>query len=213
MHSINRCKWNSDKRILTTPEDEEEANKQALVDAAWYKDTFGDFLEGKVKKGKGKKVYVDPENLYDLDGDESSKSIRQKPGSKPTIRGYEGSPGAPTFQVGEKQRKKREAEVEPIDVGMEDKVDDDADATDSVNYGNLTREELIELAKKLKQTSVSTKPTDSAPNSGSRSLPTSDEEESRMAAPLGPPPLALVLSFLKSVRMGPVADSWHQLPP
>jgi hypothetical protein len=166
-HTARHCKWDKDKKILTTPEDEEEAKTKALEEAAWYNDAFGDFMD-KTSKKKGQPKYTDPENIYDLDGVHSVKTINQKPGS---VKGYGGSPGAPTFQVGGNKKQPADKGGETIEI--DDDVDDDMSA-----LSNLSRDELI---ARLKEARVSPKPTGSAPDSGSKrshSKTSGDEESS-----------------------------------
>ncbi len=76
------CKWKKEKRELIIPEDEKDTNTPQLKNAEWFIDSFGEFLKSIGEKGKtkGKKEYVAPENLYDLNGADSFKSTSQKPG-------------------------------------------------------------------------------------------------------------------------------------
>ncbi len=59
------------------------------------------------KKKAAEKQYADPENIYKLDDEKSVDTIHPKSGSEEKDTGYGGSPGAPAFKVGGKQRKKR----------------------------------------------------------------------------------------------------------
>ena len=149
--SAARCKWDKATRVLTTPEDEEDEKKQSMEQAAWYKDDYSHYMANSPKKNKGDKIYTDPENVYDLDGTHSVKTIHERPGS-----GYGGSPGAPTFQVGGKQKQQASKEGGAIDVDAED--DDDMSA-----LSNLSKEDLI---ARLRNASVSSQPMGSAPTSG-----------------------------------------------
>ena len=97
-HWAAQCTWDKDKRILTTPGEKKKKEEKAMEDAAWYKDKFGEFMDSPKKK-KGKQIYTDPENLYDLDGTHSVKTISAKPCEDKV---YGGTPGAPAFRVGRK---------------------------------------------------------------------------------------------------------------
>ena len=39
-HNLAKCKWNKEKKMLTTPEDEERAKEAAMQNAAWYKNNL-----------------------------------------------------------------------------------------------------------------------------------------------------------------------------
>ena len=114
---------------------------------------------------KGTTTYTDPKNIYNLDGTHSVKTMTDRPGSK-----YDGSPGAPTFQVGGQQKQQqggeRSKEGEAIEVGND--TDDNMSA-----LSNLSKEELI---ARLRKASVSPQPTGSAPASGKR-RPRSDSSD------------------------------------
>ncbi len=73
-----------------------------MEEAAWYNNAFGDVMESPKKKGKSNQKQMDPEDVYKLGDDHSIKSIHNCPGSNE--KGYGGSPGAPSFQVGGKQQ-------------------------------------------------------------------------------------------------------------
>ena len=113
------------------------------------------------KKKKGKQTYTDPENLYDLDGTHSVKSISAKPRGDKL---YGGTPGAPAFRVGGKQNNQEGKTAESISV---DSDDEDASNTSgsSDDISKLSKEELIQ---RLRNASVSTKPKGSAPTHRSR---------------------------------------------
>ena len=113
------------------------------------------------KKKKGKQTYTDPENLYDLDGTHSVKSISAKPRGDKL---YGGTPGAPAFRVGGKQKKQDGKAAESINVDSDDK-DTSNPSGPSDDISKLSREELIQ---RLRNASVSTKPKGSAPTNHSR---------------------------------------------
>ena len=41
-NEVDNCKWDEEKLVLTTPQDEENAKAAMLEQAAWYKDAFGE---------------------------------------------------------------------------------------------------------------------------------------------------------------------------
>ena len=159
-HSAAQCTWDKDKRILITPDDKKKEKEKALEDAAWYKDKFGEFMDSPKKK-KGKQTYTDPENLYDLDGTHSVKSISAKPRGDKL---YGGTPGAPAFRIGRKQKKQDGKAAESINVDSDDE-DASNPSGSSDDISKLSKEELIQ---RLRNASVSTKPKGSAPKHRSR---------------------------------------------
>ena len=79
---------------------------------------------GKWKQDK-QKAFIDPENLYNLNGAYSAKSLCVKPGqNKTTEKEYGGSPGAPSFCVGNNktQQEVKQDEVIEIDIDEDSKV-------------------------------------------------------------------------------------------
>ena len=111
-------------------------------------------MDSPTKKGKNKEKQLDPEDIYKLGDDHSVKSIHKRPGGDG--KGYGGSPGVPTFQVGGKQKEKSKA------ARGKDEEAQEQDEEDDLNL--LSKSELI---KRLSQ--LSTKQKGSSPNSGSRS--------------------------------------------
>jgi hypothetical protein len=167
-HTANDYQWDEDKKRLIIPESKhDKANN--IEEEDWYTDVFGDFmntLEGGKKKNKGgRRSFIAPEELFDLDDAGSVHSIRQKPGAKlkATNSGYGGSPGAPTFQVGGNKKHKGEEDVETVEINSDDGEKAGAAATAPNNLEELSREELLELLRKAKLSSQST---GSAPDSG-----------------------------------------------
>ena len=102
---MQECKWDKKTKILTTPDDEENAKAQALEEAAWYKDKFAAHTSGKGTSG-GKKQFAAPEMLYDLDGAHSVQTLHEWPG-----KGYADMPGAATINLGDKFREKEVVNV------------------------------------------------------------------------------------------------------
>ena len=164
LHEAKHCTWDSKTRVLTTPKDEEEKKNKAIEEAAWYNDVYSELMASPKKGGRkgGDKVYTDPENIYDLDGENSVKTLSQKPGSR-----YGGSPGAPTFRVGQGKKAAQEKDGDVIDV----------DAGDDVSVlSTLSREELI---RRLREANLESNQKGSAPNSAEdkRSQSESDSGE------------------------------------
>ena len=68
------CKWESDRMTITTMDDEKDGELYEKMETAdWFKDELG-----LVSGGKKKKNYVNPELLYDLDGDRSIKTLHER---------------------------------------------------------------------------------------------------------------------------------------
>ena len=66
IHEMVHCTWDAQTLTLTTPKDAAAAKKKNIEDAAWYQKDFGSHIK---KKGKEKKEYVAPEDVYNLDDD------------------------------------------------------------------------------------------------------------------------------------------------
>ena len=96
LHSMGACTWNSETNVLSTPDDIEQQKEQDIEAAAWYKDEFGDHMKDKERKAK--KQYAALEQFYDLDGTHSVQTIHVCAAGK----GYAGTPGAATFNLGDK---------------------------------------------------------------------------------------------------------------
>ena len=180
-HTADEYLWDKDKKRLIVPESK-LPKADDIENEDWHIDVFGDFmstLEGGKKKRGGKKNYIAPESLFDIDDEGSTTTIRQKPGEKPkaTNSGYGGSPGAPTFQVGGNKKKEGEMEVVTVDVDSDDEEVEDAAATASDNLEDLPRDELIKLVRNAQ---ISSHPTGSAPDRGNGwdQSESSEEEES-----------------------------------
>jgi hypothetical protein len=52
VNAITRCKWDKEKKVLTTPEDEANEKMRALEKAAWYNNMFGEHMVDAGKKEK-----------------------------------------------------------------------------------------------------------------------------------------------------------------
>jgi hypothetical protein len=122
-NELDNCKWDPEKLLLTTPQDEEAAKVAALEQAAWYKDAFGGTAFDMSKKEKRRQLGAS--ELEDLHAECSVKTVTKKPGR------YEGSPGAATFVVG----KKKGTESTNADGGKADNLD------------NLSRDELLRMLR------------------------------------------------------------------
>jgi len=107
MSEVDQCKWDAEKLVLTTPQDEENERNASLEQAAWYKDAFGENAFDMSKKEK--KRQMGEEELEDLHADCSVKTVTKKPGR------YDGSPGAETFVVGQKKGSKNTAVGSKVD--------------------------------------------------------------------------------------------------
>ncbi len=74
VRAVPMCKWDSNTRTLTTPEDEiHKSEIRAFEVAAWFKDEFGI-----LKKGAKSLPCPLPEELFNLDSATSIKTIRNQ---------------------------------------------------------------------------------------------------------------------------------------
>ena len=136
---VKNCVWDEQTRTLTTPADAEEEKKKKMEEAAWYSDVFGDNMLDMSRQEKAS--FAQKEALEELHCDHSYKSIHQKKGN------YVGSPGAESFQVGQRQVGTAGEDEEMADEGFE----------------NLSPAELIAM---LKRHNISPRgPVGSPPNS------------------------------------------------
>jgi uncharacterized membrane protein YgcG len=141
LNGIDKCVWDKEHWILSTPEDAENKKLKAMEEAAWYNDEFGEHMVDLSRKEK--REYANKEALAELHGDHSYKSIHQKKGN------YVGSPGEQSFQVGGKEKPLEEDEEE-----------------DGEEYKNLSPAELIAL---LKQHNITPKGAVGSPPNSERS--------------------------------------------
>jgi hypothetical protein len=95
VREIKNCEWDKDKRVLTTPEDAHNAKLEAMEQAAWYKDAYGENVFDMSKKERSTKFSA--MELEDLHAANSVKTASKKAGR------YEGSPGVESFLVGQKK--------------------------------------------------------------------------------------------------------------
>ena len=130
VQAIDSCQWNTEIRVLTTPQDEDNERLAVMESVAWYKDAFGANVFDMSKKEKPKQLSA--RELEDLHAEHSVKTAGKQPGR------YEGSPGVETFVVG--QRKGSQSS------GAKPKVADE-------DLEKFTKEELLELLRKTKITS------------------------------------------------------------
>ena len=164
IRATKECTWDKATRVLTTPADEEEAQKAKLEEAAWYVDAFGEVMDSPKKgKKKGKGKQTNPEDVYNLGDDHSVKTLHERPGK--TKKGYGGSPGVPTFQVGRKTADgKGVTSTESIDLDSDMEVEGG-----TISLNQLSKEELIQRLQRLS--------TGSAPASGMQSHSMASDEE------------------------------------
>ena len=121
---IGRCSFDSESGKLSTPRDAEEERKKSLESQAWYKDEFGDHMEGKSKKMP--REFANEEMMYEHGGAKSVVSVHERPGK------YEGSPGAPNIQL-----------------GRPDVVEPNQDDDDISVLSTWSRERLLEKVKQM----------------------------------------------------------------
>ena len=85
-----------DRTYFYTPgEKEEQENSADIESAACYRDKVGDHMVDNKKKSKSQ--YTAAEALYDLDGNQSVKTIHERNDHR-----YIGSPGAATLDLNKK---------------------------------------------------------------------------------------------------------------
>ena len=89
-----------DRTYFYTPgEKEERENSADIESAAWYRDEVGEHMVDNKKNSK--RQYAAPGALYNLDGEQSVKTIHEINDHR-----YVGSPGAATLDLSKKARKK-----------------------------------------------------------------------------------------------------------
>eukprot|EP00956_Cyclotella_meneghiniana_P025889 scaffold54940_cov39-Cyclotella_meneghiniana.AAC.1 len=121
---IEKCSWDNETMVLTTPDDEEIGKKMKMEEAAWYVDMFEDDGDDSKKK---KIAFASKEALDELHCDHSFKSIHQRKGTSATLS------------------KEESNKVGSADNPMQ--VEDDVSAGEK-QYENLSPEELVALLKK-----------------------------------------------------------------
>ena len=161
LHTMNVCKWDKATQVMSTPDDAAEEKDRDIENAAWYKDEFGSHMKDKGRKEK--RTYAAPEQLFDLDGAHLVNTIfGNKKGDGNEGKGYAGSPGAASINLG---NAKKDGLIE---------LDDDSD--DMSQLSSMTKDDLIELLRKHKISPLKTK--GSAPTSEGSQNHASDSEES-----------------------------------
>eukprot|EP00956_Cyclotella_meneghiniana_P018468 scaffold30756_cov39-Cyclotella_meneghiniana.AAC.6 len=121
---IEKCNWDNETMVLSTPDDEEIGKKMKMEEAAWYVDMFQDDGDDSKKK---KIAFASKEALDKLHCDHSFKSIHQRKGTSANS-----------------------SKVDSEKAGSADnpmQVEDDASVGER-QYENLSPEELVALLKK-----------------------------------------------------------------
>ena len=62
-HNLTKCKWDKEKKVLTTSEDEKSVKEAVMDNAAWYKIFFEPLLTTHRKRRKGDRIMSTP-NIY-----------------------------------------------------------------------------------------------------------------------------------------------------
>ena len=186
------CEWDSKTWSIITTAEKAREGEPDMKKAAWYKTDFQDLLtDSKGKKKKGKKEYADPENIYKLDDKKSVNTIHPKSGSEKDT-GYGGSPGAPAFKIGSKQKQQRK-DKETIEINS----DSDKEKDDELE--NLSKEELIE---RLRRTKLDSDQRASAPGDDGWSLSQSSDDEGSSSSSEGSYLDSSSGSSIESVKVG-----------
>jgi hypothetical protein len=152
VNAIEKCKWDADKKVLTTLEDEANEKMVALEKAASYNNMFGDHMIDASKKEKNQ--YAAKEMLDELNAGHSFKLVHKKKGN------YQGTPGAVEFDLSGKKDGKGASES-------------GGGAAKSVggptSLEGLSREELIALMRKhnISPKTVGSQPTKGNSEAGS----------------------------------------------
>jgi hypothetical protein len=151
VREIDACNWDSETRVLTTPQDVANEKSAAMESAAWYKDVFGENVFDMSKKEAPKKMSA--AELEDLHAEHSVKTATKQQGR------YAGSPGAETFVVGQKP-----GMAKPVSEAQGEEAD----------LEKYSREELLVLLRKAK---ISPHGKGSQPRTAKASEGTSDVED------------------------------------
>jgi hypothetical protein len=147
VNAITCCKWDKDKKVLTTPQDEASEKMQALEKAAWYNNMFGEHMVDTGKKEKNQ--YATKEMLDELNAGHSFKSVHKKKGN------YQGTPGAVEFDLSGRNNGK--ATAGSVGGGTSKSVGS------AKSLEGMSREELIALMRKH---NISPKTVGSQPTKG-----------------------------------------------
>ena len=79
IHETHNCKWDSEQKLLSTPEELEEEEDDKLVQQKWFVDIVAQYEEMQVKEGgKKSKNFASAAALYDLDAERSVKTMHEK---------------------------------------------------------------------------------------------------------------------------------------
>ena len=161
MHEIGDCEWNEEKKELTTKkEKEDQEDSEDIESAAWYCDDVGDHMLDKKKKSK--RQYAAPESLYDLDGEQSVKTIHERNDSR-----YVGSPGAVKLDLSRKEKQ------QVVDIDSSGDEEDDMSA-----LSTLSKEALLDLIRKQKKKKTGSYPKNKYSKSHSKPFGRGDEASS-----------------------------------
>ena len=158
LHDISNCTWDEKTKVLITPNEENDKNVQKMEDAAWYNDEFAVLTSKDGKKGTKKKTYANAEMLYDMDGEHSVHTLHNRPG-----KGYAGSPGAATLDLGNKLKNAGAINIEATE-------EDEMSVLSSLSKG--------ELLERLRRATLSPKNKGSRPNNDNKSLSDDSGESS-----------------------------------
>ena len=168
---VSSCSWDEEAKRLVTPRTKDADAGQALEEAAWYSKIEGSLMG---KKGKEKeKNHLAPEDIYDLDQDQSVTTLHSRRGRSG------GSPGAPPVDLGFRGRDTS------IPRSLSRRNMDEVSVLSETSRGEVTealkdatKEDLVEFLKYRKGLSTTQ---GSAPNPGfakSRSAYSDDSSSS-----------------------------------
>ena len=118
-HSAHECKWDGETMTVTTPEDAETNDAQAELESMTFFVNKISEVMAEDGKAKSKQKYLDPNALFNLDGERSVKTIHKANDGKykQTV-----SPEVPDLS-GEKASAANTAMAEPV---QQDESDDDS---------------------------------------------------------------------------------------
>jgi hypothetical protein len=161
MHVMDDCTWDEKNLFLTTPEDKQREEEEAMEKAAWYKDAFA-------AQGTPKRAYANKNMLFNMDDAHSVTTIHQRPGKT-----YAGSPGAATINLG----------GDTPEHGVVGK-DGDSTGNSEERFLAMTKEELVALLQKEQDKRQGSRPESeisksSSDDSGSESSSDSSSSSSR----------------------------------
>ena len=160
LHTMGECTWDEKDLVLTTPEDKQREEEDAMEKAAWYKDAFA-------AQGTPKKTYANRNMMFNVDDAHSVTSIHHRPGKT-----YAGSPGAATIDLSGDTPKH----------GVAGKDDSTGNGDDE--FLAMSKEELIAMLKQGQDKRKGSQPESeisksSSDDSGSKSSSDSSSSSSR----------------------------------